>query len=80
LKPVTVKTAGAASEASFGEESTEPLEHVSETLTVVVSEEGLSEKSLLTVNVAERSVFVIVHGVSPPLVSAFEAHADSSLT
>jgi hypothetical protein len=68
LKPVTVKTAGEASEAFFGDESTEPLEHDNETLTVVVSDEGLSEKSLLTVNVALRSVFVIVHGVSSPFV------------
>jgi hypothetical protein len=66
LNPVTVKTAGEASDAFFGEESTLPVVHVSETLTVVVSVPGLSEKSLLTVNVAERSVFVIVQDGVPP--------------
>ena len=40
----------------------------------------LGTKSLETVKVAERSVFVIVQGVSLPLVSALVRQSDSSLT
>jgi hypothetical protein len=66
-KPVTVNTAGEASDAFFGDESTLPVVHVSETLTVAAS---FGTKSLLTVNVADRRVFVIVQdGVPPALIA-----------
>jgi hypothetical protein len=67
VKPVIVKTAGDASEAFWGEESTLPVVHVTETLTVAAL---FGTKSLLTVNVAPLSVFVIVQdGVPPSLIA-----------
>jgi hypothetical protein len=64
LKPVTVNTAGDPSEAFCGE-LTDPLVQVTETLTVAAL---FGMKSLLTVNVAERIVLMIVHEGVPPFV------------
>jgi len=61
LKPVTVKTAGEASLARALAGVTTPLSQTRETVTVVVSVPGLSEKSLRTVKVALLSVLMIVH-------------------
>jgi len=58
---VTVKTAGEASLARALAGVTTPLSQTRETVTVVVSVLGLSEKSLLTVKVALLRVLVIVH-------------------
>ncbi len=60
MKPLTVKTAGAASLARALAGVTTPLSQTRVTVTVVVSVAGLSEKSLLTVKVATLSVLVIV--------------------
>ncbi len=66
LKPVTVKTAGAASLALVGlGRATLPLAQLRVTLTVVVSVPGLSEKSLRTVKVAPLRVLVIVQLALP---------------
>jgi hypothetical protein len=58
---VTVKTRGLASLTVWVPEGLAvPLAQEKVMLTVVVSESGLSEKSFLTVKVAEFRVFVIV--------------------
>ena len=67
-KPVTVNTAGEPGDAFFGVESTEPLVQVAPTETAAVGPEG--EYTFETVNVADLSVFVIVHGESEPFVIA----------
>jgi len=61
VKPLTVKTAGAASLARALAGVTTPLSQTRETVTVVVSVLGLSEKSLRTENVSTLRVLVIVH-------------------
>ena len=64
--PVTVQTAAEASLAFWGlAETMVPSSQERVTLTVVVSVPGLSEKSLLTVKVAELSVLVIVQELLP---------------
>jgi hypothetical protein len=68
LKPVTVNTAGEPSEAFVGEVATDPLVHVSETLTVAAL---FGMKSLLTVKVAEVCVFVIVQEAGPASMATF---------
>jgi len=60
VKPLTVKTAGAASLARALAGVTTPLAQTRETVTVVVSVAGLSEKSLRTEKVSTL-VLVIVH-------------------
>ena len=75
-KPVTVKTAGLPGDAGFEDESSEPLEQLALTVTAVVGPVG--EYTFETVNVADRWVFVIVHGALPPFVSeTFEQLSDS---
>ncbi len=61
VKPVTVKTAGAASLARALAGVTTPLSQTRVTVTGVVSVLGLSSKSLRTWNVSTVSVLVIVH-------------------
>jgi hypothetical protein len=60
--------AGEASEASFGDPSTDPLVHVSETMTTPGTS-GM--KFLLTMNVVELGVFVIVQPAGPASMATF---------
>ena len=64
--PVTVQVVGAASLAFWGlVETMVPSSQERVTLTAVVSATPLSEKSLLTVKVAELSVLVMVQELLP---------------
>jgi hypothetical protein len=64
---VTVNVAGVDSDALAVAGLSVPLAHDSDTVTLAAL---LSEKSLLTLNVAELSVFTMVHEAVPPSVMA----------
>ena len=72
VKPVTVKTAGVASEALAEAGVTVPLVQVALTVTEAAL---FGTKSLVTVNVPSMRVLVIVQLTLPPLTSATVAHA-----